>query len=495
MIPSRDLVAAVVGIVACATTGHCQTVAADARGATLRAGPPPSIQAPPTLADPYPATAAGFGPPAGHRFHVSRWAEDWTAARTAGEAPPLKAMPLGDGAYLTVSAESRLRGNLYDHVMPRPGMRLDEGLCRGVLGADLRLDPHLRVYGEVGTGQVDGRPAAASANFQNDASLQQLFVDLRGRAGALLLGAMVGRQEFADGPRQLVSLGDGPNLHRTWNGIRLYLHRERCRIGAFDLRATRLERGAFNEQIDAAQRLQGLVGGIVLSASAASTAYLDPFWYHSEDPDFRVGDDVAPDRRDTYGTRWWGRRGAWQWDWTLARQTGTHGERDVDAWGVFAVQSLALANDGWRPRLTSHVDLASGGGSYEDGTARSFHQLYASSGYLGEGRLLSLSNLLLVAPGLSLSPTPSSQLAVECGVARRLSTRDAAYAGGMRAYPGTQDVTGRGIGTLLRAAWSWSATDNVSVSVGFEHLEAGDVLDRASLQSGNFVYASATIRY
>lgn len=292
-----------------------------------------------------------------------------------------------------------------------------------------------------------------------------------------------------------MSVGDGPNLHRTWNGVRLHAHGERCRLGAFDLRATHLERGAFDEGVDDAERLQGLAGGLVLSANASTTAYLDPFWYHSENPDIRVGDDVALDRRDTYGARFWGQRGAWQWDWTLARQNGTHGDRDLEAWGVFAVQSLALANDGWRPRLTSHVDLASGGGSYEAGTVRSFHQLYASSSYLGEGRLLSLSNLVLVAPGLAVSPTPSSELAIECGFARRLSPHDAAYAGGMRAYPGTQDVGGRVIGTLLRAAWSWAASDNVTVSVGCERLEAGDVLERAGLSSGNFLYAGATLRW
>jgi len=90
-----------------------------------------------------------------------------------------------------------------------------------VLGADLRLSPILRFYGELGTGQVDGRRDAAKANFQNDLSLQQLFLDARGYAGSTLVGAMLGRQEFFDGPRQLISVSDGPNLHRSWNGVRL----------------------------------------------------------------------------------------------------------------------------------------------------------------------------------------------------------------------------------------------------------------------------------
>jgi hypothetical protein len=69
---------------------------------------------------------------------------------------------------------------------------------------------------------------------------------------------------------------------------------------------------------------------------------------------------------------------------TLAHQSGQYIDRDVDAWGLFAVQSVALGEQGWQPRLTSHIDIASGG-AYGSATHRGFNQLYASSNYLGEG--------------------------------------------------------------------------------------------------------------
>jgi hypothetical protein len=181
-------------------------------------------------------------------------------------------MPIGGEAFLTLSAESRLRYDTYDNRQLVRGNDDQQGLFRGVLGADLRLNPHLRVYGEVGTGQVDAHRNTSSANFQNDASLQQLFVDVSGHAGATLLGAMVGRQEFADGPRQLISLSDGPNIHRTWNGVRMYAHGQRFRIGAFELRATRLEHGAFDEEINNAERLRGLNASLVISSGNTSNA-------------------------------------------------------------------------------------------------------------------------------------------------------------------------------------------------------------------------------
>jgi hypothetical protein len=453
-------------------------------------------RAAPAAFDPYPLSAAGWGPEAGNGLFFSRWAEDWSGTRAAGEASPLKAMPLGGEASLTLSAEIRLRYDTFDNGQLTPGHDYQQGLLRSVLGAELRLNPDLRLYGEIGTGQVEGGSSTVPATFQNDASLQQLFIDARRHVGPALVGAMVGRQEFADGPRQLISLSDGPNLHRTWNGVRLYAHGPRWRLGAFDLSATRLEPGFFDEEIDDTERLRGLNASFILRPGPRdSNIYLDPFWIHSDNDTYRSGGSSGNDDRDTFGARLWGRQGDLRFDWTLARQTGDFTDGDIEAWGLFAVQSLSLSDKGWKPRLTSHIDVASGGGADESGTRKGFNQLYASSSYLGEGRFLSLSNLLLIAPGISASPTPKTNLSIEYGFARRLSEDDAVYAGGMRPYPGTQNVPGHEIGGLLRIAASWSVTEQVTLLLNYEHLAAGDILKRAHLPSGSYGYLGATFRF
>ncbi len=405
-------------------------------------------------------------------------------------------MPLAGEASLTLSSEVRLRYDSHENGQLVRGNDYQQGLLRGILGADLRFNSILRAYAEIGTGQVAGRRSVAMANFQNDASLQQLFVDARGYLGSTLVGVMVGRQEFADGTRQLISLSDGPNLHRTWNGVRFYAHGQRLRVGAFDLRATGLENKLFDEEVNNAERLQGLNASVIIGRGPnESNIYFDPFWLHSENPAFRSGGRTGPDNRDTYGARLWGRRGSLRFDWTLARQTGEYMDRDIDAWGLFAVQSLALSDKGWKPRLISHIDLASGGGAYGSGTLRGFNQLYASSGYLGEARFLSLANLVLIAPGVSLSPVSTVNVSAEYGFARRLTEDDAVYGGGMRPYPGTQNVTGQDVGGLLRVAASWELTEHFTVFIDYEHLARGAVLKRADLPSGSYAYIGATFRY
>jgi hypothetical protein len=291
-------------------------------------------------------------------------------------------------------------------------------------------------------------------------------------------------------------VSDGPNVHRTWNGVRLYAHGRTLRLGAFDLRVTRHARGAFDEAVDRAERLRGVNASLIVARDGVrGDVYLDPFWIRSEHPSFRSGGHVGPDERDTFGARLWGRRGDVTFDWTVVRQAGRYMRRDVDAWGVFAVQTLVLSDAGWRPRLDLRVDVASGGGAPGTGTFGEFNPLYASSAYVGEGQFLGLANLLMVAPGLSLAPTARTRLAVEYGVARRIDQNDAARAGGMRAYAGTEDVPGRDIGGLLRVSGTRSAGEHLTLFFTHEHLVAGTVLRRARLPSGAYSHVGATYRY
>ena len=477
-----------------ATSGRAIRAAALAL-LVIGAAAPASGQAPtrgdagalaPILVGPYPLRAAGWGPMVGSGRFMSRWAEDSTGMRSAGTAPPLKAMRLVRGASLTLSAESRVRHDGFSNGQLARGNSFGQSLLRGTVGMDARVDRHVRLYGEMATGQVDRLSHVATANFQNNASLQQLFVDVRGRRGTALFGAMIGRQEFADGPRQLVSVSDGPNVHRTWNGVRLCAHNRRMRIGAFDLRVTRPSPGSFDEIVDRRERLRGVNASVIVARDGAGPSlFLDPFWMRTQTPRSKLGNAVAPDARDTHGARLWGQRGPVAIDWTVAHQNGRADGRPVDAWGVFSVQSVMLSRDGWKPRLELRVDVASGGGARGPGTVREFNPLYASTAYMGEGQFLSLRNQLLIAPGVSLAVTPRTRLALEYGIARRFDQRDPVYAGGTRVYAGTADTSGRSIGGLLRVTASHAVGTYVSLFAAHEHLRLGGALRRTGLPSGS----------
>jgi hypothetical protein len=418
----------------------------------------------------------------------------------AALAADSSATPPADG--LSFGGEARLRYTSQRNLRLEPGKDLSQAQFRGLVHADYRVTPRFRMYGELGTGQVGIDRAATNAALQNRASLQQLYIDVGTRrgSGAMQLGATLGRQEFAEGPRQLVSAGDGANLRRTWNGARAYVEAAGYKATAFEFRATRLAPGAFDERIRSDAVLRGVIaevalaqrsddarGGAARSATAVNDrgdASLQAFWLHTTMP-ATPANGSGIDERDTFGARLTGSRGPMRWDWTIAQQQGRAGTRNAHAWAVFAVQSLALSRSGWKPRLTSHVDVAS----------RDFNPLYASSSYLGEGQFLGLTNLLLVAPGIAVSPTAHTTLSLEIGHARRLDAAEPAFAGGMRAYSGTAGARGRYIGNLARLSAGWTASSRLSFNFSAEHLAAGAVLHQAGLAGSTYVQLGATFRY
>jgi hypothetical protein len=416
--------------------------------------------------------------------------------RGAGVGSASDRFELWPGATLRLSAETRLRWNHNDNARLRAGEDLSETLWRGRIAAELRWDEGQRAVAELASGSALSGAGPHSASFSNTLALNQAFVDLSTRSGTTRWGAMLGRQEFAEGPRQLVSVGDGPNLHRTWNGLRLYAQGTQASFGAFGFCATRLGPHGFDERIDCEECLRGVNASIVLSAREGErNVAFDPFWFHSELPAVTLQGTLADESRDTFGLRIWGRERRLGFDLTLAQQLGRHGAQDVNAWGAFVVQELRLADSDWQPVATLKVDVASGGRSDGGGDLRTFHPLYSSSSHLGEGRLLGLANLVRLAPGFTFRPSPRTRLSAEFGWAWRFATEDAVYGLGFRAYPGTVAVGGHELGQLFRLDARWIHESGVSLALGFEHLQTGSELADAGLAPGSFAFASLTLRH
>ncbi len=382
-----------------------------------------------------------------------------------------------------MSAEARLRYEVREEL--GQGAAAGRWLARGRLGGEVRADSDLRGYVEIASGDVSAGRRGAAPNFRNELSLQQFWLELPIGGGSRAAGAVIGRQEFDDAPKQLISVSDGPNIHRTWNGLRLYAKEKGMKFGAFAFRATQLGRHGFDEGVSRTERLAGITASLPIPG-AGNALSLDPFWFRTE---------KSESARDTIGARFVGRHGRLSVDWTAAVQSGHYEARHVQAWAFFASQSLELTGWRWNPRLGLRIDAASGGGLDRDRPTGSFDQLYASSSYLGEGLFLSASNLFMVSPGLSFFPTARSKIAVDYGFARRLDERDAVYAGQMRPYPGTGTVAGHEIGGLFRIAFNWSASPRVVVGLDYEHLTRGDVLVRAHLPSQRYAHGSVSYRY
>ena len=453
--------------------------------------------------DPYPIEADGWGTSSGNLFS-SRWVEDWTKLKAEGKAPPLKAMPIiGDEVYLTLNGELRIRSHHYDNGLANKGDDYHEVTDRVELGADLHIGDHFRIYGELDHGDTrgEGTPSvnALTPAYQNKLAAQQIFGEARDRIGDVLFGVIGGRFEYNDGPRQLLSINNGPDERVTWNGAQFYLHTDRFRFGAFTGRPTLEEFGFLNGIVNPAVKLQTITASIAVEKPDKDhNLYLDPLYYHFYNAAGLAGATTGNDRRETYGARIWGKQGPFVFDWMAFRQTGDHIGRPISAWMASLDQNVQIGDSAFKPHFGVRIDLASGGDGFKkNGAIHDFNPIYQGTSYLGEGHLIGYSNLFMVSPTVGISPLKNLRINAEYDMVRRLAQNDAVYFFGQPPHPyaRTQTVSGYDVGGYGRLIIDWNVTQNIDFTIEGDHLTAGEVLERAGFHHANYAMLSLDFRY
>lgn len=452
--------------------------------------------------DPYPVEAAGWSKPRSSYFFDSRWEEDWTALRQQGKAPLFKAMPLfGDLATLTLSAEDRFRVHFYDNGQLAPNNNYTEVQNRTIVGADLHVTPYFRVYGEIGHADLneDGNPEVQSvtARQTNTLALQQLFAEANYHTDNLLVGVMAGRMEWTDAPEQLVSVGNGPNLHTTWNGYRLYLHTKRFRLGYFSAYPTVYNLGGvFNQDIFHGERLSAITAGAaLLDNGPRSNLSVTGLYINNYNAKAAQGGTTGPDHRYTYGARMEGRLGRYTVDWMAYRQTGDHIGRPVRAYLASLSQTAKINPFGVPLDLGFRFDIASGGGGQnKTGETHLFDPIYTDKGIYGEAELFTYQNVVIYAPNASIRITPKWRLNLEYDFVYRQNSNDAFYTPS-KAYANTQKFGGAYAGGQLRINTYYDLTRNIFLRLEADKFDAGDFLHKAGFRNAFVIMPDITFRY
>lgn len=468
------------------------------------APPLPPARAPatppaPTGTNRFPPGEDGFGPRMGPRYATSRWAEDWSFLRDRAKRKdlfdPLKYIPFdADGsAYLTLNGQSRLRYETYSNRGLREVPLQDNLLLRTFAGADLHLGEHVRVYGEIASGQQWGS-SPINANQRNDLAIQQLFGEVRGKIAGAQAGVIFGRQYFLDGPIPLVSTRENTNIHITLQGVRGYARWARVRAQLFRLRVVDLGLGAFDDHVGNRRFDGGVLSFVVSPASAKKPFLIDPFYFHSAE-NRTWGGVSGREKRDFYGVRAHGPIGPASIDWTVAYQTGNFAGRPLRAWSVFTDQSIALSESGWRPQIGFHADASSGGGAYEGGTLRNADSLFGVLPYLSDGLSFGFINLMDVSPTATFTPVKNVTVRSELNFLWRTRAGEAVYSGTKAPYAGTQNVPGRDVGRQARLRIAWAINPHITLAGTFEHVFAGDVLKRAGFSDSTFTATQLQFKF
>jgi hypothetical protein len=139
---------------------------------------------------------------------------------------PLKYIPLNEtgDVYLTMGAEARLRYEGYQNNNWGEGPADDDGYLwyRTLTSADLHVGPHLRLFGELIGAWEEGKRPMASPVDETDFDLLQGFADITLPLGVddTSLTIRPGRQLLSYGSERLIGVRYGPNVLRTFDGIK-----------------------------------------------------------------------------------------------------------------------------------------------------------------------------------------------------------------------------------------------------------------------------------
>nr|WP_243444557.1 alginate export family protein [Acetobacter persici] len=463
--------------------------------------------------------ASGFGTVA--YYAVSRWAEDWSNLRDKKNhidwADPLKYIPLNNSGsiYLTLSGNFRHHG-FYDQRAGFGTIKKDpayRSTLRWNAGADLHLGEHVRLYGELMSGQAGGINyyGYTGGRWRSKLDAQQAFLEVKGHLLGANMGAMIGRMSFLDAPPYVTAGSVYPTLPYSWNGVRGYAFWKRFRVDLFDLSLTNnAPTTAFHDQVGWRTRLFGAYTSYAIPnfkfMEKNSQIFVDTFYLGyilaSNPIASTTGTIAGSTHRDTPGMRVWGNAGPiefslggmWQGGSFNAAKNGP--SRPVSAYSFNATVSWRFAKWWGKPAIGLQADAISGGDTRKSQTSswgNFLSPFVPSAYYLDMSTYIGNSNLIDVGPLATIATSRNTSLLLKVPVIWRNSTNDAIYANPTAAY--NFRPQGGYTATMPQASFTWRATRHVTFSLDGEYIFASRAMIKAGASSGAYVQSNLELTF
>lgn len=340
---------------------------------------------------------------------------------------PIKYVPLGgtEGRYLSVGGEVRpffewFRNEEWGAI---PG---DDGyvLQRYMAHVDIHWSKRVRVFGQLKSGIETGRASEPRPVDEDKLDLHQAFLDVKViSAGDLSLVLRAGRQEMRFGHARLVDFREGPNVRRSFDGLRATLRTKAWSGDVFATRPVRTKPGFFDDTRDPERNFWGAYATGPLAAPLS----LDLYYLGLSDQGASYDQGTAKETRHTNGARLWGQSGGWDYDVELLYQWGSFGEGDIRAWAVAPVFGYTFRNLGSTPRIALSVDVHSGDRDPMDADLETYHPLFPKGAYYGLITPFGPSNHWEIHPILEMQLSRRVSMRADWLFFWRRSLRDGVY--------------------------------------------------------------------
>ncbi len=426
-----------------------------------------------------------------------RYDEDWSllsdAPREGWRAAKYLPLAKDSWAYLTLGVEARARFEGFDDNLWGDPPAPDDGYLwlRVMPHADLHAGP-ARVFVQGIAGYARGVGAGKGPADETGIDLLQGFADVRiplGDDGSLTVRG--GRELVALGSERLVGIRYGPNIPQAFDGFRAIAEHGPIRLDAFHLRPVATGGGSFDDKTSKTRRLDGLYATI----TPAKGVGIDAYWLGYENETARFAARTGRESRDTFGLRFFGRRGDLGWNWEAMRQRGHFDGSRIRAWSLATETAWSFPHAPLGPRLRLRANIASGDRDPADGKLGTFNALFPKGKYFGELSPIGPRNIVNLHPSVDFDL--GQGVTVEFVAARfwRESLGDGIYdiPGGLIRPAGGSSA--RHIGDQVEISAGWQASAFLSFAASLSAFRPGSYIrDTGPARTIHMVGAEAMLK-
>lgn len=385
-----------------------------------------------------------------------------------------KDRPIAEHMRLSIGGDLRTRYEFSDN--PRYGLERQDRwgvlMQRGSVFADLRLGERWRGFAQLAGSYTNGRAAGPSPVDENRLDPTNLFVEWQSETdGEGRVGMRVGIQELQFGSGRAIDAREGPNVRRSFEAVRAYASGGVWRVDAFAAAPRLNSAGSFDDARSQTQALRG----IYATRTGGVTSW-DVYALHYEDTMARYEQGQAHERRWMVGTRAFGGRKAWDWNWEFAAQGGHFGAADIRAWSLATDTGYTFADVAGRPKVSLLLAVASGDKDPDDDRLGTLNSLYPRGNYFGDEATLGPRNFFNVHPALTMRIAPKVQLNASLDFFWRHSTRDGVYAPNGMLIRGAGDSRARYVATIASVGAIWTVAPGWTSTAVVAYAQPGTFL-------------------
>jgi Alginate export len=435
----------------------------------------------------------GFAEEQEPAFLSDRWKEDY---RYLADQPDknaydrLKYLPLPNrkDIYLSLGGNFRERLNVYDNDLFGFRSQGDghQFLHRFLIHADAHITDHFRAFVQLGSYLSSTNGLGSGPLDDNSVDLQQGFADMR--IGDVT--ARIGRQEFSLGSSRLISVREGQNVRRAFDGVRVMLGQDVFDLDAFGFEEVEVDQGGFDDSANEKEKVWGINGNWTLKPTN-----LDLYYIGLERNEAEYQDSIGDENRHSFGVRVFGKRQAWDWNIEVIYQTGAFADLDINAWTVASVTGYTFHSMAWKPHIALSANVASGDDDPNDKQLNTFNPLYPNLSYFEEAALLAPQNFFNINPSLSFEPHESVKLSFDWNFFWRLSQNDAVYVRGLKPLLPTLGVDGHFVTHALTTNMDWEINRHLGLGLSYSHFFAGEVIDHAGGNDTDYIKAQVNFAF